>query len=118
MKRFGLTVCAAFLFIVSNCVQLHVFADVSVQVLLNDSGITPRSIQAVKGETLHIEVVNQGQRAHNFVIPEMYIFTQNLAPGELTNVSFVPDKLGRFNYYSDTGGKPEPGLSGFLTVSP
>src|SRR5579875_3977236 len=91
-------------------------AEVNAQVTLRDDGISPTQITATKGDTLKIHVTNQGKSVHNFVIPEMYIFTKNLAPGETTDVSFVPDKTGRFPYYSDTGGEPEPGIRGTLVV--
>jgi heme/copper-type cytochrome/quinol oxidase subunit 2 len=94
-----------------------VFAETSVRVTLTDTRISPGEIEAVKGQDLHIEVTNAGQKTHNFVIPDMYIFSQNLTPGESTSISFTPDKTGSFRYYSDTGGKPEPGLSGTLRVS-
>lgn len=84
--------------------------------VIADSGIQPSTLSSQKDEALQLTIVNHGTKTHNFVIPDFYIFTQNLRPGETVSVGFTPDKTGSFPYYSDTGGKPEPGLRGTLTV--
>lgn len=95
-----------------------VFADVTVTITLHDQGISPSTFTAKKGELVQIDAVNSGTQVHNLVIPAFYIFTQNLQPGENVHASFRPDKTGRFPYYSDTGGKPEPSIKGTMTVTP
>lgn len=116
MKRLRVVMSVSIMLLLIHSVSSCVFADVQIQVILRDAGISPKEIGVTKGETLRIQVMNRGNKVHNLVIPDMYIFTQNLAPNASTTVSFVPDKTGRFNYYSDTGGRPEPGLQGILTV--
>lgn len=93
------------------------YAQTSVQVEIRDRGMVPNVIAAKKGSEVKIHIVNHGGKQHNFVIPEFYIFTQNLNPNEDVNVAFTPDKTGHFDFYSDTGGKPEQGLTGKLHVS-
>ncbi|MCL6549162.1 MAG: cupredoxin domain-containing protein, partial [Alicyclobacillus sp.] len=84
---------------------------------LQDGSITPSFVSAKVNQPLRITVVNSGQRAHNLVIPDFYIFTHNLYPGEQVTVSFTPTRTGAFPYYSDAGGKPEPGMQGTLQVT-
>lgn len=91
-------------------------AQTNLQVRLQDAGISPASFSAQSGAKVNITVINQGKKVHNLVIPDFYIFTQNLNPGEQVKVSFTPDKIGAFPYYSDTGGQPEPGLQGTIRV--
>ncbi len=91
-------------------------AQTSVEMTLTDTGISPSSMSAVKDQPVSIHVVNRGTQTHNLVIPAFYIFTSNLQPGSDTFVRFSPDKTGTFPYYSDTGGEPEPGLRGSITV--
>ncbi|OFW75239.1 MAG: hypothetical protein A2201_01950 [Alicyclobacillus sp. RIFOXYA1_FULL_53_8] len=93
-----------------------VSAQTILQVALQDSSIRPTQIVTTKDEVVSLTVVNQGKKVHNLVIPDFYIFTQNLNPGERVKVSFTPDKIGAFPYYSDTGGKPEPGMRGTMRV--
>jgi plastocyanin len=93
------------------------WADVNLTITLRDGAIEPATFQASKGNMVHIHVINQGKGRHNLVIPDFYIFTQNLNAGETVDASFKPDKLGDFPYYSDKGGKPELGIRGTLTVS-
>lgn len=92
-------------------------AQTSVRVTLRDGRITPGFMSARLNERVDLTVVNAGQRVHNLVIPDFYIFTPNLNPGEQVSVSFTPDKTGSFPYYSDTGGRPERGMQGTLRVA-
>ena len=85
-------------------------------VILRDSGIEPSMIAATKDEPVSLRVINRGKKIHNFVIPDFYIFTQNLSPGQSTSVGFSPEKVGSFRYYSDAPGAEEPGLTGQLQV--
>lgn len=115
-KRGGLAV--LFSIAVSVIFSISAQAQTTLQVHLHDTDIRPQSFSASVGEKVNITVVNQGKDVHNLVIPDFYIFTQNLKPGEQVKVSFTPDKTGSFPYYSDTGGKPEPGLQGTMHVQP
>ncbi|RIV28746.1 hypothetical protein D2Q93_01765 [Alicyclobacillaceae bacterium I2511] len=92
-------------------------AQTQVTVELRDNGISPAFLRVSAETPVYLRVVNQGGQPHNLVIPDFYIFTNNLNPHESIDVSFTPDKAGVFPFYSDTGGKPEPGLRGFLHVS-
>ncbi|WP_304458444.1 cupredoxin domain-containing protein [Alicyclobacillus sendaiensis] len=88
-----------------------------IQVTLRDGGIEPREIDVTQGTTVDIVVRNDGTQIHNFVVPDFYVFTQNLHPGETVRVSFVPDKTGKFRYYSDRDGIPEAGMQGTMKVA-
>ncbi|MCL6444817.1 MAG: cupredoxin domain-containing protein [Alicyclobacillus sp.] len=90
----------------------------TIQVTLTDTSIRPATMTVTKGETVNLNVVNRGGKTHNLVIPAFYIFTPNLPAGDSVSASFSPDKQGSFPYYSDTGGKPEPGLRGTIHVRP
>ena len=85
-------------------------------VTLYDSHIVPAQITASLGKKVSFTITNSGSEKHNFVIPDFYIFTHNLNPGETVSVSFNPDRQGTFPFYSDTGGQPQPGLRGTLVV--
>lgn len=102
-----------------SCVALNGGLEVQATpgtVEIRDRSVTPMHLFAVKGEPVHLTIVNEGKQVHNFVIPDFYIFTQNMQPGETVQVGFTPDKTGTYPFYSDTGGKPEPGISGTLRV--
>jgi len=95
-----------------------VWAQTRVQVVLLDGRIQPASMTATERQPLHIDVVNRGLKVHNFVIPDFYVFTSNLNPGERTSIEFRPTKAGSFRYYSDKNGVPEKGMEGTLKVQP
>jgi plastocyanin len=88
------------------------------RVTLYDGRISPAMLTARVGQRVELEVVNAGTRTHNFVVRDFYVFSPNLAPGERTRIGFAPDRAGTFRYYSDTGGRPEPGMTGTLRVMP
>lgn len=92
------------------------YAQQTIQVVLKDGQIEPSTITVEVNATVNIRVVNRGTKAHNLVIPDFYIFTENLSPGRSASAGFSPDKTGSFPYYSDTGGSPEPGMRGQLHV--
>jgi FtsP/CotA-like multicopper oxidase with cupredoxin domain len=85
-------------------------------VTLHDSRIEPAVLTARVNQPVRLRVINRGTRVHNLVIKDFYVFSPNLAPGERTELGFTPDRSGAFPYYSDTGGRPEPGLAGTLRV--
>ncbi|KUO95776.1 hypothetical protein ATW55_05195 [Ferroacidibacillus organovorans] len=85
-------------------------------VAITTRGFVPNELHATDKGPIRIDIVNQTRQVHNFVLPKFYLFTQNLQPNEKTYVSFVPDKTGRFEYYSDTGGKKEQGYIGYLQI--
>lgn len=116
--RFRLGITLMTLAIVS-CVAFQSGYEIDAQtdtVHIRDKSLAPVQLIAVKGESVHLTIVNEGKQVHNFVIPDFYIFTQNMQPGERVQVGFTPDKTGAFPFYSDTGGEPEPGISGTLRV--
>ncbi|MFD1673447.1 cupredoxin domain-containing protein [Alicyclobacillus fodiniaquatilis] len=110
-----LTLCASVL-IGSFALAPFTVSAATVQVVLQDGSIQPANIQAEFRQEFHAVVQNNGTRIHNFVVPDFYVFTQNLQPGQKVDVRFTPDKKGSFRYYSDKNGVPEPGMEGHLHI--
>jgi Cupredoxin-like domain len=81
----------------------------TVEVDLFDSGMSPKTIRARENAPIHLHIVNRGHVQHQFSIPEFYIFTRTLSPGEASDVEFSPYKLGSFDMTSDpvADGSPE-----------
>ncbi|GMA49245.1 hypothetical protein GCM10025857_06020 [Alicyclobacillus contaminans] len=80
-----------------------------VEVTLDDHGMTPSVLNAAEDHPIHLHIVNRGQQPHQFSIPDFYIFTRTLGPGETSEVEFSPYKLGSFAMTSDpvAGSAPE-----------
>lgn len=85
-------------------------------VSISDQRMDPQKIEVDQGAQVSIHIQNSGHAPHNFVLPDYYIFTRNLSPGEKTDVGFTANKKGTFRYFSDATGSPEPGLQGILIV--
>ncbi len=88
----------------------------SYTISITDERMVPNVIKVTAKQKTHFTIHNYGKKTHNFVLPAFYIFTPNLSPQEGTTVEFVPEKKGSFTFFSDTGGQPEPGLSGTIQV--
>lgn len=87
----------------------------------SDKGISPASITVTKGDKVKLQIQNNSSKIHNFVIPDFFVFTQNLNPGQSTSVEFDAAKSGSFQFYSDYSpngayGTPETSFKGTLTV--
>ena len=87
-------------------------------ITITDQHFEPSQMHGTVGTAIKIHVKNIGKKEHNFVIPDYYIFSPNLHPGESTDVEFTPDKKGAFSFYSDAPGAKELGLHGTLTIAP
>lgn len=88
----------------------------SYRITITDAEFQPSKIYARVDQRVHITVYNGGTKIHNFILPAFYIFTANLAAKEKTTMEFVPDKRGRYPFFSDAGGEKEPGLLGEIDV--
>ena len=84
--------------------------------VITDRQFSPQQIAGRLNQTIKIVIRNQGTRTHNFVLPAFYIFSPNLPASQGVSVEFTPDKQGVFPFFSDTGGRKEPGLSGEVIV--
>ncbi|MHB1627014.1 MAG: cupredoxin domain-containing protein [Bacilli bacterium] len=84
--------------------------------VITDRQFSPQQIAGRLNQTIKIVIRNQGTRMHNFVLPAFYIFSPNLSASQEVSVEFIPDKQGVFPFFSDAGGRKEPGLSGEVIV--
>lgn len=109
-----------FLIAIGTGLEYRVIAS-ALHVNYTAEGISPKTLTTSVGNKVKIDVTNRDKSVHNFVIPDYFIFTSNLKPGEHATVEFDASKKGRFAYYSDYSaqgeyGHPEPGFAGTLVV--
>ncbi len=83
---------------------------------ITDQGFNPSHIAGRLDSPVRIDIHNSGHKPHNFILPAFYIYTANLKANESTWVEFTPDKTGVYRFFSDAGGRPEPGLAGQIRV--
>ena len=69
----------------------------AVKIEMRDNEFRPDVIKAKAGEEVTVQVGNQGEADHNFVIPTMSVSTGTLKPGEVATATFVmPDSPTEF----------------------
>jgi hypothetical protein len=89
----------------------------AVTVTLTDTGIRPGTIRAQEHHAVQLHVINSGQHTHQFSIPDFYIYSRTLQPGESSDISFAPYKYGHFVMTSDPAGDNVPEFRGHFIVS-
>jgi FtsP/CotA-like multicopper oxidase with cupredoxin domain len=84
-----------------------------------DPGQTPGPvIEAVVGQTVTIEVVNDHLRPHHFEIEGLLTNTPELPPGETGQFQFTPTKAGVYRYGDPEIVRRSIGLHGAVVVRP
>ncbi|WP_162143483.1 cupredoxin domain-containing protein [Alicyclobacillus herbarius] len=88
----------------------------AIQISITDHGFRPSNIVVALNQPLQIRVVNVGKKQHEFSIPYYRIYTENLAPGQVSTIGFAPWTSGRFEYISDPAGVDRPEFTGWMMV--
>ncbi|MBI4127270.1 S-layer homology domain-containing protein [Candidatus Peregrinibacteria bacterium] len=90
---------------------------VSFTVTATDFKLTPSVLSAEFGQEIMVTFTNNGQANHNFVISELGVTSETIAPGASTSVTFTPGKSGTFTYICSISGHNEAGMHGTLKVT-
>lgn len=75
----------------------------------------PNQIKANVEEKVKIVFKSSGG-SHNFVIDEFAVQTKLTADGETSEVEFIPNKAGTFEFYCSVGNHRAMGMKGTLIV--
>jgi plastocyanin len=75
----------------------------------------PNEMKVKKGDTVKITFTNDGG-VHDFVIDEFNVRSKGLKSGESTDVQFVADRTGTFEFYCSVGKHRQMGMKGNLIV--
>lgn len=74
------------------------------------------NIKLKKGQKVTIRLVNQGGAPHDFVVDELGIKSNRLRSGEVEDITFTPDKVGKFAFYCSVPGHRQAGMEGVIEV--
>ncbi len=74
-----------------------------------------KDIKVKQGETVKIVFNNVGG-THNWVIDEFNASTDTIGTGQTSEVTFIADQAGTFEYYCSVGKHRELGMVGTLVV--
>jgi nitrous-oxide reductase len=95
--------------------------DLHVYMSAQRSHYTPDTIQAKKGDTLHLHITNIEQTpdaTHGFAIPQ-YNIEASVDPGEVVNISVLLDRAGTFAMYcSEFCSALHLEMQGWIEVAP
>ena len=78
-------------------------------------GYSQDKIVVKKGDKVTIKLTNS-KGLHDFVIDEFKVATKQIKQGETDTVTFVADKVGKFEYYCSVGAHRSLGMVGTLVV--
>lgn len=69
----------------------------AAKVVARDNEFSPDTIRAAAGEEITVEVANQGDAPHNFVVEDLDLSTGTIEPGEVATATFtMPDSTVEF----------------------
>ena len=77
---------------------------------------TPSTITVNQGDTVKITFKNVGKFGHDWQIDDLEVKTEIIKGGETTEISFVADQAGTFEYYCGVGQHKANGMVGKLIV--
>ncbi len=81
-----------------------------------DYHIIPNNLTVTTGETVTINIVNNGALQHNLVINGTSVNTPPINPGQNLTVTFTAPAAGTYTYYSSVGNDRSFGMVGTMKV--
>lgn len=78
-------------------------------------GYSSKELRVKKDQTVTINLTSTGG-LHDWVVDEFGAATEKVSTGGVTNVTFVADKAGTFEYYCSIGQHRANGMVGTLVV--
>lgn len=93
-----------------------VTAEVTVNVTGEDFSFDPNEIRVKKGDTVKVVLTSGDTMPHDFVIDDLNVQSTQAQPGGTTEVTFVADQAGEFEYYCSVGNHKQMGMVGTLII--
>lgn len=88
---------------------------VTIDLSAENYAYSQEEITVKKGDTIKI-VLNVTAGMHDFVVDEFDVRTEIVSTGESTEITFVADESGEFEYYCSVGNHRQLGMVGTLVV--
>ena len=76
-----------------------------------------KTITVNEGDTIVINLTNNSNALHDWVLDEFNAETDELSEGQSDSITFVADQAGTFEYYCSVPGHRQLGMIGTLTVN-
>lgn len=86
----------------------------TMSVSAQDFSFSPNQLQAKAGQSMKVEIKNDGKSTHSFTISELGV-DQTLQPGQSATVEFTPKTAGSLTFYCRF--HRSQGMTGTLTVT-
>jgi uncharacterized cupredoxin-like copper-binding protein len=89
---------------------------VHVEVIGQDLLFEPNEVVVNQGDTVHMTFVNEGAIPHDFTLHDFDVKTEIISGGESSELVFVAEKKGEFQFICSVPGHAEAGMTGTLIV--
>ncbi len=80
-------------------------------------GYPPSRLDVKQGETVTIRLESVGG-THCFNVPELNVHSKKVVAGQSAAITFVPSKVGEFDFRCECEGPNHEFMSGKIVVSP
>jgi cytochrome c oxidase subunit 2 len=111
----GIVAAAVCIMLIVSTLAIADNADQVIQITAKRFAYSPKDITVKKGQPVVLEFTSL-DRLHGFSCPDLGIRT-NITPGKVTELRFVPQKVGTFSFHCDNFcGSGHEGMAGTITV--
>lgn len=94
--------------------------DRTVTVAASEFEFAPSTLNVAPGETVRVELTNDGQIAHNFTVETLDASTATIQPGKTSSLTFTaPEEAGTYpiRFTCSVAGHEDAGMIGEIVVS-
>ncbi len=94
--------------------------DRTIAVEASEFAFDPSTLNVAPGETVRVELANDGQIAHNFTVETLDASTATIQPGETSTLTFTaPEETGTYpiRFICSVAGHEDAGMIGEIVVS-
>ena len=95
-------------------------ADRTISVTASEFEFSPSTLTVAPGETVRVELANDGQIAHNFTVETLDASTATIQPGKTSTLTFTaPEESGTYpiRFVCSVPGHEDAGMIGEIVVS-
>ena len=89
------------------------YPPLTINILASLDAFTPKIIRAHLGQEVNVRILSRGE--HSFII-DAFKVNKEVPDNKTTIVTFVPDQVGSFHFYSRTGSDLARNMSGQIIV--
>ena len=87
-----------------------------ITITANDTAFDLGTIKVKVGQPVTIRLVNNDEMDHQFAVPDLDVYSDQIGPRSTTDVTFTPQQIGDYQFICSYAHHAKLGMIGTLTV--